>query len=156
LIKVSRVYPHESQRDLTLPHAVIEVLRQRDQSGMTTLELPDEDMLLEIEQQLLLSLPADLRLFLLSVSNVAYGSLEPVTASDPALHTYLPEVAAMAWSLGLPRDLIPLCESGGGYYACDASGAVYLWPEGVVDEESNDEAGWPSLWLWCEEVWLKA
>ena len=35
--------------------------------------------------------------------SVVYGSLEPVTVTDPQSHTYLPEVAANAWDAGVDR-----------------------------------------------------
>lgn len=57
---------------------------------------------MEIEEQLLINLPFELREFLLKVSDVVYGRLEPVTVTDPQSHTYLPEVTAVAWDLGLP------------------------------------------------------
>ncbi|MFE1817352.1 SMI1/KNR4 family protein, partial [Metapseudomonas otitidis] len=70
------------------------------------LELPDEDLLVEIEEELLINMPFGLREFLLTVSDVVYGSLEPVTVTDPQSHTYLPDVAANAWDAGVPRDLV--------------------------------------------------
>ena len=68
--------------------------------------------------------PFELREYLLKVSDVVYGRLEPVTASDPHSHTYLPEVASVAWDCGLPRDLVPLCQDGRDYYAVDVEGTV--------------------------------
>lgn len=55
---------------------------------------------MEIQEQILIHLPHGLREFLLTVSDVVYGHLEPVTASDPNSHTYLPEVTATAWDQG--------------------------------------------------------
>lgn len=75
---------------------VIELLREAEQPRYASLELPDEDLLVEIEEQLYISLPSDLRSFLLEVSDLIIGSLEPVTVTDSGLHTYLPEVAANA------------------------------------------------------------
>ena len=60
------------------------------------LELPEEEDLVEIEEALFLPIPFELREFLLKVSDVVYGTLEPVTVADPHSHTYLPEVAATA------------------------------------------------------------
>jgi hypothetical protein len=44
----------------------------------------------EIEEQLFINIPFVFREFLLTVSDVVYGSLEPVTVTDPQSHTYLP------------------------------------------------------------------
>src|SRR5690554_7775213 len=82
---------------------VVELLREHNQPVPTPLELPTDDDLLDVQEQILIHLPHGLREFLLEVSDVVYGHLEPVTASDPQSHTYLPEVAATAWDLGLPR-----------------------------------------------------
>ena len=80
-----------------------------------------------------------------------YGSLEPVTAADPYSHTYLPEVAAVAWSLGVPRYLVPLCEDNGSYYCVEPEGEVVLWRDGDLTDET-----WPSVWHWIHDVWLES
>ena len=87
---------------------VIDQLRERAEIIPVALELPEEEDLVLIEEELLLPIPFELREFLLKVSDVVYGSIEPVTVTDPHSHTYLPEVAAMAWSLGVSRELVPL------------------------------------------------
>src|SRR5690554_6651804 len=89
---------------------VLDLLRELNEPVPVPLELPDEDTLVEIQEQILIHLPYELREFLLKASDVVYGHLEPVTASDPHSHTYLPEVAANAWDAGLPRYLVPLCQ----------------------------------------------
>ncbi len=127
---------------------VIEMLRERNEPVPVPLELPDEDLLIEIEEALYVSLPDDLRDYLMQVSDVVCGHLEPVTVSDQNSHTYLPEMAAVAWSLGLPRKYLPICEANGGYYCIRQDGAILFW-----DEKTSDE-GWDNIWLWCKDVWL--
>lgn len=130
---------------------VLEQLRALNEPVSVPLELPDDDMLLEIQEALLISLPADLYQFLLYASDVVYGRLEPVTASDPNAHTYLPEVAAQAWDAGVPRWLIPLCQASRDFYVVDAEGLVWLWEE---QSERLAEQHWESVWEWVLEVWL--
>ena len=130
---------------------VIEQLRELNEPVPVPLELPDEELLVEIEEQLLISLPFELREFLLKVSDVVYGRLEPVTVTDPQSHTYLPEVAAVAWDLGVPRDLVPLCQDGRDYYLVDGEGEVLLWSG---DEEELTDESWDSVWHWARDVWL--
>jgi len=132
---------------------VIEQLRELNEPVPVALELPDEDLLVEIEEQLLINLPFELREFLLKVSDVVYGSLEPVTACDPQSHTYLPEVAAVAWDHGVPRDLLPLCQSGNDYYLVDIEGQVLLWS---ADAGELSDESWDSVWHWVKEVWLES
>ncbi|MDH4558825.1 SMI1/KNR4 family protein [Pseudomonas sp. BN417] len=130
---------------------VIEQLRELNEPVPVPLELPDEELLVEIEEQLLINLPFELREFLLKVSDVVYGRLEPVTVTDPQSHTYLPEVAAVAWDLGVPRDLVPLCQDGRDYYLVDGEGEVLLWSG---DEEELTDESWDSVWHWARDVWL--
>ena len=127
---------------------VIDILRERNEPVPVPLDLPDEDLLVEIEEELLISMPDDLRFFLLTVSDVVYGKIEPVTVTDRNSHTYLPEVAAVAWSLGLPRPYLPICETNGAYYCISQDGTVLLWDQRISDES------WENIWQWAREVWL--
>ena len=131
---------------------VIERLRELNEPVPVPLELPDEDRLVEMEEELLINLPRELRDFLLSVSDVVHGRLEPVTAVDSQSHTYLPEVAANAWDQGLPRDLLPICQDGDLYYVVDLDNQVYRFDAaiGQLDEEDI----WDSVWSWVEDIWL--
>ncbi|RBL65667.1 SMI1/KNR4 family protein, partial [Pseudomonas sp. MWU13-2625] len=67
---------------------VIEQLREANEPVPVPLELPDEDQLVEIEEQLFINIPFVFKEFLLTVSDVVYGSLEHVTVNDPQSHTY--------------------------------------------------------------------
>jgi hypothetical protein len=129
---------------------IIDMLRDSNQPVPVPLDLPDEDVLVEVEEQILLPIPRDMRTYLLEASDVIFGSLEPVTAADPYSHTYLPEVAAVAWSLGVPRYLVPLCEDNGSYYCVEPEGEVVLWRDGDLTDET-----WPSVWHWIHDVWLE-
>ncbi len=129
---------------------IIDRLQELSESIPVPLELPDEDILVEVEEAILIPMPRDLKNFLLEVSNVVYGSLEPVTAADPYSHTYLPEVAAQAWDAGLPRYLIPICAHGDDYYAIAQDGRVFMWQNGVLDEDNP----WMTIWDWALEIWL--
>ena len=131
---------------------LIEEIRRCNQKVPVPLELPDMDDIIDAEEQIVVSLDMEHRRFLLEVSDVVYGRLEPVTVADPNSHTYLPEVAAVAWSLGVPRDLIPLCEDNGNYYCTNEVGEVVYWADG----ELTDEEPWTSVWQWAEYVWLKS
>lgn len=132
---------------------VIELLREQSENIPVPLELPEEEDLVLIEEELFLPLPFEFREFLLKVSDVVYGTIEPVTVADPQSHTYLPEVAAMAWSLGVSRELIPLCETANGYYCVSPEGEVsFINPD--TGEIGEDE--WPSIWHWVKDVWLES
>lgn len=128
---------------------VIELLRERAADIPVPLTLPDEDDLIGIEEALLIPLPYDLREFLLQLSDVVYGSLEPVTVTDPQSHTYLPEVAAIAWDAGIPRHLLPICEDKNGFYCISEEGLVSHW-----SAQGESKEAWNSIWQWAREVWL--
>ncbi|WP_417660829.1 SMI1/KNR4 family protein [Pseudomonas sp.] len=132
---------------------VIDQLRELNEPVPVPLELPEEELLVEIQEQILIHLPYELREFLLKVSDVVYGRLEPVTATDPQSHTYLPEVASVAWSLGVPRELVPICEDRGNYYCVEEDGTVVLWEQ---DTEELSEENWESVWHWVRDVWLES
>jgi len=132
---------------------VIELLRERHEGGLVALELPDEDRLVEIEEQLLIPLPGDYKEFLLNASDIICGSLEPATVMDEYAHNFLPEMAANAWDQGMPRYLIPVCETPEGIYAMSQEGSVLLW---VPGEGIREEEEWGSVWQWAREVWLES
>lgn len=133
---------------------VYEKLREINANVLVPLDLPDEDQLLEVEEEILLSLPQEYREFMLMVGDVICGSIEPATAADPQSHTYLPELAATAWSLGLSRELIPVCEHNGDYYAISEEGEIKLWRES--EGEIDEDASWPSIWHWARDIWLES
>lgn len=133
---------------------VLDALRERNETIPVPLDLPDHDMLVEVEEALFLPLPREYREFLLSVSDVVCGSIEPATAADPQMHTYLPEIAATAWSVGVSRELIPMCEVNGDYYCVAADDSVVFWS--VCDGRGQTDDEWPTVWHWAREVWLQS
>ena len=115
------------------------------------LELPTDDDLVLIEEEILLPIPKEFRSFLLQVSDVICGSLEPVTIADPGAHTHLPEVTANAWANGLPREFMVVCQSLDDYFCIDQDGEIHLWQQVEMSDES-----WEDIWQWAEEVWLNS
>lgn len=128
---------------------VIEELRKQAEKTPVQLELPTEEDLIDVEEQIFITLPKEYREFLLTVSDVVLGSVEPATAADPQAHTYLPDMAADAWGEGLPRHLVPICEIADGYYCINEDGLVSKWQQGVFAERE-----WESIWDWACDVWL--
>ena len=84
------------------------------------------------------------------MSDVVCGRLEPVTASDPRSHTYLPDVTSRAWDLGMPREFIVICEYDGGFAHISEDGAIGYWH---ADDGETDKQ-WESFWHWAQEEWL--
>lgn len=134
---------------------IIEQLRDCNEPVAVPLELPDEDLLVDIEEQLYMSIPTDMRTYLLEASDVIYGSLEPVTVTDERSHTFLPDVAAQAWDQGMPRHLLPVCAYRNGYYCIDPDGKVQYWDGQVIASDDSGESEWDSIWHWVQAVWLR-
>lgn len=133
---------------------VIDALREGAETVPVPLDLPDEDQLLEAEEELLLPLPREFRRFLLAVSDVVYGALEPVTVADPASHTHITEVTATAWDRGMPREYWALCDDGESCYCVDhESGEVRQWSFSNDDFIESDP--WTDVWQWAQLVWLR-
>lgn len=128
---------------------IVQELRAHAEPIPVALELPSEDDLLDVEEQILLTLPKQYRQFLMTVSDLVVGNVEPATAADPQAHTYLPDMAADAWAAGLPRHLIPVCQVGEQYYCIDEDGVVAKWQHGQFDDKE-----WESIWDWAWDVWL--
>lgn len=131
---------------------IIELLREGNEDVPAPLELPDEDDLVVVQEQILIHLPDEYKTFLLEVSDVIVGTLEPATVTDEHSHTYLPEITATAWDLGMPRELIAICETPDGYYCVEQDGNIRFWShsEGLIQDE------WPSIWHWARDVWLES
>ncbi|GAA0788341.1 MULTISPECIES: SMI1/KNR4 family protein [Pseudomonadati] len=130
-------------------HEIIDQLQELSETVPVPLELPTFEQLVEVEEQILIGLPAELKEYLLHASNVIYSAYEPVTAADPYSHTFLPEVASYAWSIGLPREQIPICQVGDSFYCIEENGQVQFWQDGDFTDEV-----WESFWDWVDDVWL--
>lgn len=130
---------------------MIDELHEVAEQVPVPLELPEHDQVVDAQEQILMPLPFDFREFLMEASDVVYGTLEPVTVADSSSHTYLPEVTATAWSLGLPREMIALCESREGYYCVAQDGEIKLWRDDDYDSET-----WENIWYWVRDVWLES
>lgn len=131
---------------------IIELLKENNQPVPVPLELPDDDDLVEIEEEILISLPDEYKYFLMEVSDVVYGSVEPATVMDSQSHTYLPDMAAHAWDIGMPREYIPICNHEDGFYCITQEGEILFWSRS--SESVEDE--WPSIWNWAKDVWLES
>jgi len=130
---------------------IVDRIRGSAIASASCLELPSHDDLVLVEEELLLPIPNEFRNFLLQVSDVLIGRLEPVTVADPGAHTHLPEVTANAWANDLPRDLMVVCQDGEDYYCITQDGEIQLWQEGEITDQV-----WMDIWLWAEDVWLQA
>ena len=130
---------------------VIRKLRENNEDVPQPMRLPTPKEVEAVEKKLKVSFHRDYRKFLLEASDVVFGTLEPCTVTEEDSHTYLVEVAQIAWDdMDLPRSLLPICEDNGDYFCMNESGKVVFWSHyGGSDEQ------WDSLADWISEVWLE-
>ena len=133
---------------------ILEQLQDAAQSSAWGLEKPEHDQTVAAEEQILLPFPRDFREFLLETGDLLVGTLEPGVVADASAHNYLPELAANAWDVGVPRHLIPFCQLPGranSYYCVDPDGEIQLWHGARQSDES-----WETIWYWARDVWLES
>jgi cell wall assembly regulator SMI1 len=129
---------------------VFDRLRQLDQPVPRPLRLPTASEVESVEEELGLSFHPDFRRYLLEVSDVVFGTIEPVTITNSAAHTYLATVAKDGRDYSnLPVDYAPICESNSDLYCVTPDGKVVFWPHDGTSDES-----WPSVAAWIEDVWI--
>lgn len=122
-------------------------LRRLDEPAPRPLKLPAESEVRDAEQRAGVRLHNDLRRYLLEASDVAYGTVEPVTINGG--HTSIDTVISNARSLGVPDTLVPICEDNSDFYCMTETGEVVFWShDGTTDER------WPDLASWIVEVWI--
>lgn len=125
-------------------------LRRRNEPVPRPLRLPTPEEVADAERRLAVSFPPDFRRYLVEVSDVTCGVLEPVTITRPESHTDLFKVAESAWNgYGVPRELLPLCEDNADFYCMNPTGEVVFWSHNCWSSEK-----WPGLADWIEQVWL--
>ena len=106
---------------------VIEQLRELNEPVPVPLELPDEETLVEVQEQILIHLPFALREYLLTVSDVVYGRLGP---RAQAAVDMLAAALAIGFALFIVKVSIPYVDAA--------------WS---IDEGSPDPGGLPHRWL---------
>jgi len=134
---------------MTLDQAFAE-LKKRNQPVPLPARLPTKEEIEDAEEILDTKFHQDFRRYLLEVSNIHFGALEPVTLRPPEAHTDLLQICESAWEeMDVPRTLIPICEDNGDYYCMNKKGQIVFWSaDGATDEK------WPNLATWIEQVWI--
>jgi len=124
-------------------------LRELNEAIPRPIPRPTMEDVSRVEDSLNVKLPVDFVKLQLAAGDVVFGTLEPVTLARETGHTYLVKVARDAWSSGLPKNFLPICESNGDYYCLAEDGTVIFWSRQSVSNES-----WPSLESWVIGVWV--
>src|SRR5260370_1067943 len=119
---------------------VILELRELNEPVPEPFRLPTESEVNAAEDQLGVKFPEDYRQYLLTASDIVYGSLEPAVVTPDSGYLNLVEVAESAWNeMDVPRNLLPICEDNGDYYCLNEKGEVQFWShDGTIEEKWRD------------------
>ena len=125
-------------------------LRSRNETVPWPLRLPTVSEVNEAERRLGIRFHNDYRRYLLEVSDVVYGAIEPCIITRAESHTDLFETARNAWDVwGVSRDLLPICEDNADFYCINSDGEIVYWSHNGLTSEK-----WPDLATWIKVVWL--
>jgi len=135
---------------MNLTQAISE-LRRLNEPVPKPQRLPTEDEITTLEADIGHPFPADMRRLLLEASDVFFGTLSQVTATDPTFYTHYTKVREDADAYGIPSDLIPVCEDNADFFVVLPDGRIGFWShnDGEVTEY------WPSLADWIIDVWIE-
>jgi hypothetical protein len=128
---------------------VIAQLLERNEPVPKPLPKPTLEDIARVERELCIKLPSEFVALQLNAGHVVCGTHEPVTITLGSGHTYIGGVADDAWSSGVPREFLPICEENGDYFCLTPDGKVVYWSHNGPTQEF-----WPSLEAWVSEVWL--
>lgn len=134
---------------LTKMDEVISQLRALNQPVPRPMRLPCLEEVQAVEKVTGVSFPPDLKRYLLEGSDVVFGTLEPVTVTNPQAHTHFPTVLAQARELGLPPGLVPICADNADFFCIASSGEVLFWSHNGTSDER-----WSCLAAWIASVWI--
>lgn len=129
--------------------AALKEIISRDEPVPKPARLPTPRELALAESELGVPFHPDLRRYLLEASNVTFGAIEPVTITDAHAHTHLHRVAMDAWSAGVDRTWVPVCEDNSDYYCVRPDGQVAYWSHDGTSTET-----WSDLAAWIRDVWI--
>lgn len=122
-------------------------LRRLNTPVPRTRRLPTESEVRDAETNVGVPFHPDLRRYLLEASDVVYGTHEPITISGG--HTAIETVVQSARELGVPDDLLPICDDNADYFCITANGEIVYWSHNGATDET-----WPNLATWITDVWI--
>ena len=129
---------------------VFDRLKRLNQPVPRPLRLPTSSEVESVEKELGLSFHPDFRRFLEEVSDVVFGTIEPVTITNSEAHTHLATVIEDGRTFfNLPADYTPICESNSDLYCVTLDGRVVFWPHNGTSDEA-----WANVGAWIEDVWI--
>lgn len=129
---------------------VLDKLRSLDESNSGTSRLPTQEDVSNAERDLGVTFHPDYRRFLLTASNVTFGILEPAVVSPEPTYRNLIKVARCGWKIGVPKDVLPICDDNSDFFCLAPDGSIHFW-----SHNGWDDAKWPNLADWISERWIE-
>lgn len=97
---------------------------------------PDQQIL-QAQEKLGIVFPKDYIDFIKSGYDLGEAATEALEITNPPSHADIYEAVKSARSLlGLPEDLLPICENNSDYYCLTKAGEVVYWSHNGTTEES--------------------
>ncbi|MBB4575707.1 SMI1/KNR4 family protein [Rhizobium lentis] len=122
-----------------MPHDINDVIAELKALAITTPKtppLPNDVLLDQYEADIGFTFPEDYRKFLKEASNVFVGTLEPLIVTDTRNARGELSIALIeARRVGLPHDLLPICEDNGDYYCFAPDQSIRLWDHNGLSSE---------------------
>mmetsp|Transcript_2342 Transcript_2342/g.6809 ORF Transcript_2342/g.6809 Transcript_2342/m.6809 type:complete len:144 (+) Transcript_2342:137-568(+) len=131
--------------------AAIAHLRELDKSDAPT-PLPTEQQVDAIALAAGISFPHDFRRYLLEASNIVYGIKKPVRIDDSYLN--FETVLADAREIGVPDNLLPICEDNGNFYCVDTLSEAVIFYDHNDCYVGPESESWSNIAAWIEAVWI--
>jgi hypothetical protein len=125
-------------------------LRRLNEPVPRPFRLPSREEVATAERALRRTFHPDYLVFLLTSSDVAFGTVEPFVVIPDGGHLDLVSRAVDAWAIGVPDDLLAICSENGDFYCMDDAGAVRFWSHNGLTDEA-----WPDLATWIRLVWIE-
>ena len=139
-----------NKKDLVNIDSAIRRLRELNEPVPKPLRLPTESEVTEAEELLGIVFLPDYKKFLLEASDVVFGVLEPGIVIPNCGHLALVPMANNAWTkMGLPRELLPICEDNADFYCLTRSNEVVFW-----SHNGRDGRKWSDIATWINDVWI--
>ena len=88
------------------------------------MSLPTAELVDGVAADLGVTFHPDFREYLLKASNLCVGSIEPVCLVPEDAHNSFQSVLQHARNMGVPPDLLPICEDNSDFYVMDERGVV--------------------------------
>jgi hypothetical protein len=125
------------------------LLKKHDDGFVSPILPPDDDVILHVEGEIGLKLPADYRYLVQNAGHICLRKeLLYLRADGEGRCNIIPSIAT-ARELGVPIEWLPICRDNGDYYCLLPDGSVELW-----SHDQMFEGRWSDLSDWVVDSFI--